>query len=80
MPDAQQLYISSIRDMPIEERLRLAALILNDLTQPGVFTEDFKDAWTEEDLRDLTIYSMRRAEEEYPHEDGLVVGDDLTND
>lgn len=34
MPNAQELYASAVRDMPAEERLRLAALILNDLAQP----------------------------------------------
>ena len=31
MQTAQALYASTIRELPVEERLRLAALILNDL-------------------------------------------------
>lgn len=65
MPDAQQLYISSVRDMPAGERLRLAALILNDLTQSNASARDFEDEWSEEDLRDATLHSMRHAEREY---------------
>jgi len=31
MQTAQEIYTSTIRELPVEERLRLAALILNDL-------------------------------------------------
>ncbi|HKP52739.1 MAG TPA: hypothetical protein VJ183_08795 [Chloroflexia bacterium] len=33
---------------------------------------DYEDDWTEEDMRDLTIHSMRHAEEENPYEDDLI--------
>jgi hypothetical protein len=69
MPTAQELYTSAVRDMPSEERLRLAALILNDLTQPSQGLPDYEDDWTEEDMRDLTTYTLRRAEESDPYED-----------
>ena len=29
----------------------------------------YEDEWTEEDMRDLTAYSMKIAEERYLHED-----------
>lgn len=34
MMTAQELYTSTVRGMPVAERLRLAALILNEVTQP----------------------------------------------
>lgn len=33
MQTAQEIYTSTIRELPVEERLRLAALILNEVTQ-----------------------------------------------
>jgi hypothetical protein len=73
MLTAQELYASAVRDMTSEERLRLAALILNDLTQSRSTQSlpDYEDDWTEEDMRDLTAYSLRRAEETDPYEDDL---------
>ena len=72
MPDAQELYTSAVRDMPAEEQLRLAAIILNGLTQTREMTPDFEDEWTEEDLREATIYFMKQAEERYAEEHDLV--------
>jgi hypothetical protein len=71
MHNAQELYVSAVRDMPSEERLRLAALILNDLTQTRQSLPDYEDDWTEEDMRDLTAYSLRRAEATDPYEDDI---------
>ena len=51
--------------MPAGERLRLAALILKDLTQSNASTHDFEDEWSDEDLRDVTLHSMKRVEKEY---------------
>lgn len=72
MPNAQELYASAVRDMSAEERLRLAALILNDLTHPKEQALDFEDEWTEEDLREMTQYVLKRAEILYPCEEELV--------
>lgn len=33
MQTAQEIYASTVRELPLEERLRLAALILNEVTQ-----------------------------------------------
>lgn len=72
MQTVQDIYVSTIRSLPPDERLRLAALILNDLTQPSAQAIDFEDEWTDEDLRDATVYFMKRAEEMYPYADDLV--------
>ncbi len=72
MQTAQDVYTSTIRNLPRDEQLRLAALILNALTQSEVETADYSDEWSEEDLRDLTNHSIRYAETLYPEEEELV--------
>ncbi len=72
MQTAQDVYTSTIRNLPRDEQLRLAALILNALTQPEVETADYSDEWSEEDLREATIYFMKQADERYPEEHDLV--------
>lgn len=56
---AQEVYDRSIKPLPAAERLRLAALILNDIPPQAVV--DYSDEWSEEDMRDLTLHSLRRA-------------------
>lgn len=71
MTNVEELYASAIRDMPVDERRHLATLILKDLPQSDQRVLDYDDEWTEEDMRDLTAYSMKIAEERYPYEDDL---------
>lgn len=48
-----QLYDTEIKSLPPDQRLRLAARIINDLTvQSRVIDES--DEWSDEDLRDFT--------------------------
>lgn len=58
----EELYTKVVRPLPLKERLRLAALILNGvvpvLTPAGV---DESEVWSEEDLRDLTLASSCHA-------------------
>ncbi len=46
----QEIYEQSIRTLPAAERLRLAALILNDIPPEAVV--DYREEWGEEDYRD----------------------------
>lgn len=69
---AQELYFSTIKDLPPDERLRLAALILQDLTQTASTPQDAGDFWREEDVRDLIDYSLQHAATSYPEEEDLV--------
>ncbi len=47
----EELYLRDIRSLPATERIKLAALILNDLArEPGV---DYSDDWSDEDLHDF---------------------------
>jgi hypothetical protein len=52
--DAEQLYADRIRGLTPKERLQLAALILEDLANAS----EFDDTWSEQDVRDLTAFSL----------------------
>jgi len=56
---AERLYEDLVRPLPLKERLRLAALILNGVVLTLSASEvDDKEAWSEEDMRDLTLTSL----------------------
>jgi hypothetical protein len=56
---ARQVYETTVKAMPLKERMQLVSLIMDDLkeTAPrwGV-NED--DTWSEQDLHDLTLASL----------------------
>jgi hypothetical protein len=54
----EELYNQVVRRLPVKERLQLAALILNGVIP--AFVEE-SEAWSEEDLRDLTRASLEYA-------------------
>jgi predicted RNA-binding protein (virulence factor B family) len=63
--NAKEFYAQTVRDLSPKERLRLAAMILNDLTS-SKGQIDFSDAWSEEDLQDLATFALSHSEN--PHE------------
>lgn len=65
MARVEELYNQVVRRLPVKERLRLAALILNGLVPVSV---EESEAWSEEDLRDLTRASLEYAAQ--AHEEG----------
>jgi hypothetical protein len=69
---AQEVFTETIRALPPSERLRLAALILQELAQSDVAVVDRSDAWSEQDQRDLTAVSLKYLAELYPEEQELV--------
>jgi hypothetical protein len=69
---AQEVFTETVRDLPPNERLRLAALILQDLAQSEVAVVDRSDTWTEQDQRDVTTFSLQYAAELYPEDEELV--------
>jgi len=69
---AQEVFTETVRALPPSERLRLAALILQDLAQSDVAIVDKSDTWNEQDQRDLTAVSLKYAAELYPEEQELV--------
>ena len=58
--NVQDLYTQTVRPLPTQERLQLAALILTELAQSPA-TVDYDDAWSDEDQADLTAFSMSYA-------------------
>ena len=46
-----QIYEQTIKPLSVADRLRLVALILNDIPLHAVV--DYSDEWSEEDLRDF---------------------------
>lgn len=52
--NAKEFY-EAIRHLPPKERIRLAALILDDLSSDS---SQFSDFWTEQDIKDLTAFSL----------------------
>jgi hypothetical protein len=69
MPTAQEIYANTIRDLPPEEQLRLAALILNQLAQTVGSQVDVDESWSEEDMQDLAAFSMKQADAFYAHKE-----------
>ena len=69
---AQEVFAETVRALPPSERLRLAALILQELTQSEVAVVDRSDTWSAQDQRDLTTISLQYAAELYPEEEELV--------
>jgi len=57
MNTAQEVFNAEVRGLPPGERLRLAALILDDLTETSSGL-DVNDAWSDEDIRDVTVFSL----------------------
>jgi len=56
---AQEIYKTWVQSLPIKERLRLAALILNGIVPALTLDED--DAWSEQDLHDLSVFALQYA-------------------
>ena len=69
---AQEVFAETVRALPPSERLRLAALILQDLAQSDVAVVDRSDTWNEQDERDLTAACAEYAAGLFPEEQDLV--------
>ena len=72
MPTAQEVFDETVRPLPVNERVRLASLILQDLAEAELQVVDVSDSWSEQDLRDVTAYSLRRAEALYPEDEEIA--------
>jgi hypothetical protein len=60
---AEEVYAQVIKPLPIPERLKLATLILNDVPPQAVV--DYSEEWTEEDINDLRVHSLRYAAQSF---------------
>ncbi|HSF74219.1 MAG TPA: hypothetical protein VLA84_10515 [Microcoleus sp.] len=70
---AQEIYIQVVRTLSLTERLRLATLILNELSQPNLAVVEPSDTWTEEDCLDVTTFSLQYAATMF-HSDPDILG------
>jgi hypothetical protein len=68
----QEIYQNLVVTLPLNERLRLAALILNDLTGQNVTIIDTSDTWSEQDQLELTSFSWQYANSLFPEEEEMV--------
>jgi len=68
MPNAQDVYTANVRPPPAE-RLRVAALILDELTRAVPPAVEESAEWSEENIRDLTIFSLQYAATLYSEEE-----------
>ena len=68
----QKVFTEIVHTLPPSERLRLAALILQDLAQFEVANVDSSNDWNEQDQKDLTIFSLQYAATLYPEDTELV--------
>ncbi|WP_017293609.1 hypothetical protein [Geminocystis herdmanii] len=55
----QEIYSEVVEILPLDERLRLATMILNDLTNQNISFVNYSDAWTDEDQLDIVNYSLQ---------------------
>lgn len=55
------------------ERLRLATLLLNNLVEQNAGVIDKSHTWTEEDISDLTDFSLQYAATAYNHNEELAL-------
>jgi hypothetical protein len=69
---AQEVFTETVRSLPPTERLRLAALILQDLAQVDMAVVEINSVWSEQDQNDLTAFSLQYAAKLYPEDDELV--------
>lgn len=68
----QEIYQNIVATLPLSDRLRLAALILNDLAQQNVQVIDTSDTWREQDQLELTSFSLQYANSLFPDEEEMV--------
>ncbi len=66
---AREIYESTIRRLPAMDRLRIASLILDDLTASGGRDLDVSDEWSDQDIADLNAASLKYAAQSVPFED-----------
>ncbi|NCO33276.1 MAG: hypothetical protein COZ06_35745 [Armatimonadetes bacterium CG_4_10_14_3_um_filter_66_18] len=69
---AEVIYSKVVKPLPASERFKLAALILEQISPRGVV--DYSEEWTEEDMREATLHSFRRAARSFGEEDWAAAG------
>ncbi|WP_330203030.1 hypothetical protein [Cyanobacterium sp. Dongsha4] len=60
----QEIYSEVVEILPLDERLRLATMILNDLTNKNISLVNYSDIWTQEDQIDIVNYSLQNIDDQ----------------
>ncbi|MGI0482035.1 hypothetical protein ACN4EE_14775 [Geminocystis sp. CENA526] len=60
----QEIYSEVVEILPLDERLRLATMILNDLTNKNISLVNYSDTWTQEDQIDIVKYSLQNIDDQ----------------
>ncbi len=55
----EELY-KAAEPLPAREKLQLARRLLSDIPSESIV--DYRDSWSEEDIREATLHSLRHAE------------------
>ncbi len=76
----QEIYQNIVATFSLSDRLRLAALILNDLTQQNFAVIDVSDTWTERDQLELTSLSLQYANSLFPEKKEIAALESLIID
>lgn len=77
MITAQEVFTYA-RALPMPERLRLAALLLEDVSRVPAPAPDPQDLpgyssdWSDEDLRDFAMHNARYAATQFPEDEDLI--------
>jgi hypothetical protein len=69
---AEEIFARDVCGLPLSERLHLAAIILQDLTNSGVTVVEQRESWSDQDQHDLLAFSLQHASQIYPEEEDLV--------
>jgi hypothetical protein len=56
-----EIYQNIVGTLSVSDRLRLAAMILNDISQQNIAIVDESNTWTEQDRLDITVFSLQYA-------------------
>lgn len=70
---AQEIYNQIVCTLSLNERLRLANLILSDLVQENIAVIQQSDTWTEQDRLDLATFSLQHASELFPESEEIAL-------
>ena len=57
----QNIYQKIVSPLSLRDRIQLAALILNELTEKNIEVIDNSDSWTERDQLDITSFALNHA-------------------
>lgn len=58
--------------LSLNDRLRLAALLLNDVTKSNVSLVDERDVWTDQDQKDISTFALGYAADLFPDSKDLI--------